>query len=75
VQATRYQQNYLNASNYGFLGNFSYSGSFTSNPNVTTGGGGYGPADFILDRVSENRLGSTIGIVGNRSFRRVLPGA
>lgn len=69
VQATRYQQNYLNASNFGFLGNFNYNGSFTSNPNVTTGGGGYGPADFILDRANENRLGSTIGIVGNRQWR------
>lgn len=69
VQATRYQQNYLNASNYGFLGNFRYSGAFTSNPNVTTGGGGYAAADFVLDRVAENRLGSTIGIVGNRQWR------
>lgn len=69
VQATRYQQNYLNASNYGFLGEFDYSGVFTSNPNVTTGGGGYSPADFILDRVAENKLGSTLGIVGNRQWR------
>jgi hypothetical protein len=69
VQATRYQQNYVNASNYGFLGNFNYSGAFTSNPNVEVGAGGYGPADFVLDRVYENRLGSTIGIVGNRQWR------
>ncbi|WP_263367528.1 TonB-dependent receptor [Edaphobacter bradus] len=69
VQATRYQQNYLNASNYGFLGEFDYSGIFTSNPNVTSGAGGYGPADFVLDRVAENKLGSTIGIVGNRQWR------
>ncbi len=69
VQATRYQQNYLNASNYGFLGNFSYSGNFTSNPNVENGGGGYNGADFILDRVQENRLGSTEGLVGNRQWR------
>lgn len=69
AQATRYQQNYLNASNYGFLGSFNYSGVFTSNPNVTSGAGGYGPADFILDRVSNNQLGSTIGIVGNRQWR------
>ena len=68
-QATRYQQNYLNASNYGFLGNFRYSGDFTSNPNVTSGGGGYGPADFDLDLVRENRLGSTEGLVGNRQWR------
>ena len=69
VQATRYQQNYLNASNYGFLGEFDYSGIFTSNPNVTANGGGYSPADFILDRVAENKLGSTLGIVGNRQWR------
>jgi hypothetical protein len=69
VQATRYQQNYLNASNYGFLGEFDYSGVYTSNLNVATGGGGYSPADFVLDRVSENKLGSTIGIVGNRQWR------
>jgi hypothetical protein len=69
VQATRFQQNYLNASNFGFLGEFDYNGIFTSNPNVTTGGGGYSPADFVLDRVAENKLGSTIGIVGNRQWR------
>jgi hypothetical protein len=68
-QATRYQQNYLNASNFGFLGTFSYSGIFTSNANVSTGGGGYGPADFVLDRVSNNQIGSTVGIVGNRQWR------
>ena len=68
-QATRYQQNYLNASNFGFLGTFSYSGIFTSNANVSTGGGGYGPADFVLNRVSNNQIGSTVGIVGNRQWR------
>ena len=65
VQATRYQQNYINASNYGFLGTFNYNGSFTGLP----GGGGYGPADFVLDRVSETQLGSTVGLVGNRQWR------
>ncbi len=69
VQATRYQQNYVNASNYGFLGNFSYTGIFTSNPNIENGAGGYSGADFVLDRVAENRLGSTLGIVGNRQWR------
>jgi hypothetical protein len=68
-QATRYQQNYLNASNFGFLGTFNYTRIFTSNTNVSTGGGGYGPADFILDRVYNNQIGSTIGIVGNRQWR------
>lgn len=69
VQATRYQQNYVNASNYGFLGEFDYSGIFTSNPNAVSGGAGYASADFILDRVAENKLGSTLGIVGNRQWR------
>jgi len=64
-QATRYQQNYLNASNFGFLGTFSYSGAFTG----LAGGAGYGPADFVLDRVSNNQIGSTVGIVGNRQWR------
>jgi hypothetical protein len=64
-QATRYQQNYLNASNFGFLGTFSYSGAYTG----LAGGAGYGPADFVLDRVSNNQIGSTVGIVGNRQWR------
>jgi Carboxypeptidase regulatory-like domain/TonB dependent receptor len=67
-QATRYQQNYLNASNFGFLGTFNYTGVFTSNTNAANGGG-YGPADFVLDRVYNNQIGSTIGIVGNRQWR------
>jgi hypothetical protein len=67
-QATRYQQNYLNASNFGFLGTFNYSGVFTSNTNVSNGAG-YAPADFVLDRVSNNQIGSTVGIVGNRQWR------
>jgi hypothetical protein len=64
-QATRYQQNYLNASNFGFLGTFNYSGAFTG----LAGGNGYGPADFVLDRVYNNQIGSTVGIVGNRQWR------
>jgi hypothetical protein len=64
-QATRYQQNYLNASNFGFLGTFNYSGAFTG----LAGGNGYGPADFVLDRVTNNQIGSTVGIVGNRQWR------
>src|SRR5579863_3274856 len=67
-QATRYQQNYLNASNFGFLGTFQYSGAFTSNANAGNGAG-YGPADFVLDRVTNNQIGSTVGIVGNRQWR------
>ncbi|WP_035354948.1 TonB-dependent receptor [Edaphobacter aggregans] len=65
IQATRYQQNYINSSNYGFLGEFDYTGAFTGLP----GGNGYGPADFVLDRVAESKLGSSIGLVGNRQWR------
>jgi hypothetical protein len=64
-QATRYQQNYINSSNYGFLGSFNYTGVFTGLP----GGAGYAPADFVLDRVAQTQLGSTIGLVGNRQWR------
>ena len=64
-QATRYQQNYLNAGNVGFLGQFTYNGQFTSLP----GGAGYGPADFVLGRISNTQLASPLGNVGNRQWR------
>jgi Carboxypeptidase regulatory-like domain/TonB dependent receptor len=64
-QAIRYQQNYLNAGNVGFLGTFGYSGQFTALPN----GAGYGPADFVLDRVENIQLASPTGNVGNRQWR------
>jgi Carboxypeptidase regulatory-like domain/TonB dependent receptor len=64
-QATRYQQNYLNAGNVGFLGQFSYNGQFTALP----GGAGYGPADFILGRIANVQLASPLGLVGNRQWR------
>lgn len=64
-QATRYQQNYLNAGNVGFLGQFSYNGQFSALP----GGAGYGPADFILGRIANVQLASPLGLVGNRQWR------
>jgi hypothetical protein len=67
-QATRYQQNYLNAGNVGFLGQFSYSGSYSGNPNAADGPG-YGPADFVLGRISNTQLASPLGNVGNRQWR------
>ncbi len=73
VQAIRYQQNYINAGNFGSLGQFSYTGQFTSNPNVASDAAiqapGYGPADFLLNRVSEATLGTPGGLVGNRQWR------
>ena len=65
AQATRYQQNYLNAGNVGFLGTFNYSGQFTG----LAGGSGYGPADFVLGRISGVSLASPLGWVGNRQWR------
>jgi Carboxypeptidase regulatory-like domain/TonB dependent receptor len=64
-QATRYQQNYLNAGNVGFLGQFTYNGQFTGLP----GGSGYGAADFVLGRIQNVQLASPLGRVGNRQWR------
>lgn len=70
VEAIRYQQNYINTNNFGFLGTFTYSGSFTSNPNSNiTNGPGYSPADFVLDRVGEAQVTAPGGLVGNRQWR------
>ncbi len=67
-QAIRYQQNYINAGNVGFLGQFTYSGIYSANLNATNGPG-YGPADFVLDRISNTQLASPTGLVGNRQWR------
>ena len=68
VQAIRYQNNYPTGNNDGYLGSLNYSGAFTadqSEPNA----GGYGPADFVLDRVQS--VGVTLGSVnvGQRQWR------
>ena len=67
VQALRYQQNYPTSNNSGYLGNLNYTGAFTSN-NVT-GSGGYGAADFVLDRVQSAQATLTSLNVGQRQFR------
>ena len=64
-QAARYQQNYLNAGNVGFLGTFGYTGQYTALPS----GGGYGPADFVLGRIQNVQLASPLGWVGQRQWR------
>jgi hypothetical protein len=69
-QATRYQQNYLNAGNVGFLGTFTYNGVYTSNTTAgVTNGPGYAPADFVLGRIQNVQLASPLGLVGNRQWR------
>lgn len=67
-QATRYQQNYLNAGNVGFLGQFQYTGAYTSNGNASNAPG-YGPADFVLGRIFGTSLADPLGNVGNRQWR------
>ena len=68
-QATRYQQNYLNAGNVGFLGQFSYDGQFTGLPWWIRLGVA---ADFVLGRISNVQLASPLGFVGNRQWRGTL---
>ncbi len=69
VQAIRYQQNYVNSSNFGFLGQMIYNGTYTSNPDVTSGGNGYQPADFVLDRIAETKIASPLGRISQRQWR------
>ena len=66
IEARRYQNNYPTGNNDGYLGSLTYSGNFTTDGN---GSGGYGPADFVLDRVSSG--GVTLGSVnvGQRQWR------
>lgn len=66
VDAKRYQNNYPTGNNDGYLGSLSYSGAFTSNGN---GSGGYGGADFVLDRVSSGGVTLSSVNVGQRQWR------
>jgi len=66
IDARRYQNNYPTGNNDGYLGSLNYSGNFTSNGN---GSGGYGPADFVLDRVSSGGVTLSSVNVGQRQWR------
>ncbi len=66
VDAKRFQNNYPTGNNDGYLGSLNYSGVFTSNGN---GSGGYGPADFVLDRVSSGGVTLSGVNVGQRQWR------
>jgi hypothetical protein len=68
VQALRYQNNYPTSNNNGFLGSLNYSGAFTSNPSLSNAGG-YGGADFLLDRVSGASATLASVNVGQRQWR------
>ena len=68
IEARRYQNNYPTGNNDGYLGSLNYTGAFTANP-LATNAGGYGGADFVLDRVQS--AGVTLGSVnvGQRQWR------
>lgn len=66
IEARRYQNNYPTGNNDGYLGSLNYSGAFTSNGN---GSGGYGPADFVLDRVQSGGVTLSSVNVGQRQWR------
>jgi hypothetical protein len=68
IQAIRYQNNYPTSNNNGYLGSLTYNGSFTSNPSLSNAGG-YGGADFLLDRVSSAAATLASVNVGQRQWR------
>ncbi len=68
VDAKRYQNNYPTGNNDGYMGSLNYSGAFTSSPFAATASG-YGPADFVLDRVSSGGVTLSSVNVGQRQWR------
>ncbi len=70
VQGLRYQNNYPTANNNGYLGILSYSGVYTSN---AAEAGGYGGADFVLDRVNQAAATLASVNVGQRQWRAGYP--
>lgn len=68
VQAIRYQNNYPTSNNNGYLGTLTYSGVFSANPEAANGGG-YGGADFLLDRVQQAQATLSSVNVGQRQWR------
>jgi hypothetical protein len=68
VEAIRYQNNYPTGNNNGYLGTLNYSGAFTANPGAPNAGG-YGPADFVLDRVQSAAVTLSSINVGQRQWR------
>jgi len=68
VEAIRYENNYPTSNNNGYLGSLTYNGAFTSNPSLPNAGG-YGGADFLLDRVSGAAVTLNSVNVGQRQWR------
>ena len=67
ISALRYQNNYPTANNNGYLGSLSYKGQYTSDS--ATSIGGYGAADFLLDRISSSAATLASVNVGQRQWR------
>ncbi|QHS52442.1 TonB-dependent receptor [Edaphobacter sp. 12200R-103] len=72
AQFIRYQQNSLYPGNDGLLGQFVYTGNFTSNPTsgLTNNTQGYSVADFNLDRVAYVGTGNASGPLGPTGQRQ-----
>jgi outer membrane receptor protein involved in Fe transport len=72
AQFIRYQQNSLYPGNDGLLGQFAYSGNFTSNPasGLDVNTQGYTLADFNLDRVAYVGTGNASGPLGPTGQRQ-----
>ena len=70
VSALRYQNNYPTANNYGYLGSLNYTGQYTSD--AATSIGGYGAADFLLDRITSSAATVASVNVGQRQWRTAI---
>jgi hypothetical protein len=72
AQFIRYQQNSLYPGNDGSLGQFVYTGNYTSNPNsgLPNNTQGYSIADFNLDRVAYAGTGNSSGPLGPTGQRQ-----
>jgi len=70
ISALRYQNNYPTANNNGYLGSLYYKGQYTSDS--ATSIGGYGAADFLLDRISSSAATLASVNVGQRQWRTAI---
>jgi hypothetical protein len=68
IEAIRYQNNYPTGNNAGYLGSLNYTGAFSADPSGFEGGG-YGAADFVLDRVQSAQATLASINVGQRQWR------
>jgi len=68
AEFTRYQQNSFYPGNDGELGDFTYTGGYTSNP-FFDNQPGYSFADFLLNQVNNTQVGDVTGRTGQRQWR------